>query len=163
MRTIVGLLLLGVLLSDGCGTPPKSDIPLNSTLMYRNSDYGLAFSLPATWTGYTVLLKRWESQEYQPTSDRDAVVARGPIVVLRDPRWKSSNPRQDIPILIFTREQWDAHRQEGIFAGGIVYELSRNQHYVFGVYSRFNADDSVEGWEEADQIVGQNTAAGTAG
>jgi hypothetical protein len=150
--------MLVVFLSGGCHAPVKFPVPLNSNIVYRNSDYGLAFSLPATWTGYTVLLRQWESRQYQPSSDREVVVAKGPAIVFRDPRWKATSPRQDIPILVFTREQWEANRQEGIFAGGVVYEISRNQRYVFGIYSRFNADDSIEGWKEAEEIVRRNTA-----
>ena len=88
---------------------------------------------------------------------------RGPIIVLRHPQWKADDPRQDIPIMVFTRSQWEACGHDGRFfpyAGGVIYEMRHNRKYVFGIYSRYNAADSVKGWKEAAGIVEWNRAAG---
>jgi hypothetical protein len=90
------------------------------------------------------------------------VLARGPIIVLRSPQWGTNNLCQDIPVYIFTRQQWDDihHGKYGAAgAGGVIYELWHNDKYVFGIHSRYNADDSVNGWKEAQDIVNQNCTA----
>src|SRR5262249_13224871 len=93
-----------------------------------------------------------------------AVTARGPIVVLRHPQWKADALYQDIPIMVFTRSQWDALHSGKFFpyAGGAISEMWHSRKYVFGGYNRSNADDSVKGWKEADDILGRNCAAHSA-
>ncbi len=34
--------------------------------------------------------------------------------------------------------------------------MSHNDRYVFAIYSRYNADDSVKGWDEVDKTVERN-------
>ncbi len=153
-------------------------------VLYHNARYNFTFSLPASWRGYSVLAQQWEGQTYMPaairerasmisaslicvdmaSSARDEVVVteHGPIIVLRHPQWKASDPYQDIHILVFTRSQWEAHHQGrfgGIGAGGVEEEIGHNSKYVFAISSRFNAADSVKGWKEATDIVGRHMAA----
>lgn len=130
-------------------------------VIYRSAQYGFTFSLPASWRGYSVSVQQWEGQTYLPYRDESVVTAKGPIIVLRHPEWKASDPHQDIPILVFTRRQWDAHHQGRFIvgAGGVWEEIGHNSKYVFAISSRFNADDSVKGWKEATEIVGRNQAA----
>ena len=80
------------------------------------------------------------------------------MIVLRHPEWKAGDPRQDIPILVLTRRQWQSEREGRlrIIAGGVEDEIAHNSNYVFEVSSRFNADDSVKGWKEAADIVSRN-------
>jgi hypothetical protein len=80
---------------------------------------------------------------------------------LRHPEWNASEIYQDIPVLVVTRRQWALERQGGfsIGAGGCEYEIEHNSQYVFAISSRFNANDSVKGWKEADNIVRWNMAA----
>ena len=46
-----------------------------------------------------------------------------------------------------------------IYAGGLEYEIAHNPKYVFAIHSRFNVDDSLEGAEEAEDIVQYNQMA----
>jgi len=39
---------------------------------------------------------------------------RGPVIILRNPQWKTNDLYQDIPVMVFTRAQWDAEHR-GIF------------------------------------------------
>jgi len=125
-------------------------------LRYRNAQYSFTFFLPASWRGYSVLVEQCEANE------RDSVVPeRGPKFVFRHPQWKAGDPYQDIPIMVFTRSQWESthHGEDAAGAGGLIYEVGHNHKYVFGIHGRFNADDSVHGWKEATYVVERNRAA----
>lgn len=62
--------------------------------------------------------------------------------------------------MVFTRRQWDTVHQGTFFpyAGGVISEIYHTDRCVFGIYSRYNADDSLTGWKEADAILRQNCA-----
>lgn len=147
----------GVALLAGCSGSKVPDAPV----LYRNAQYNLTFSLTTDWSGYSVLTQRWEGQAYLPAVDQSAVIESGPVIVLRHPRWSAGKRYQDIPVLVFTRNQWEAHDQGrfSIGAGGIEEEIAHNREYVFAISSRFNANDSVEGWKEASDVVARNQAA----
>ncbi len=143
----------------GCATNNQlTSLPIR----YDNAQYGFTFYLPVNWQGYSILTQQWEGETYLPEKDVDVVLARGPIIVLRNPQWKTDNLYQDIPVYIFTRQQWDyinLGKYDAAGAGGLIYELWHNDKYVFGMHSRYNADDSVNGWKEIQDIVNQNCAA----
>jgi len=149
-----------VILLTGCaGRNPLShsaDLPIT----YYNAEYGFTFSLPAEWRGYSVLMEQWEVQSYVEALDKTVVAARGAVMVLRHPQWTPAEPHQDIPIMVFTRKQWDAEH-EGKFsigAGGVDEEIGHNAKYVFAISSRFNWGEA-KGWEEAGRVVERNRAA----
>ncbi len=146
-------LLAASLLGTGC----KQIDPATAPVVYHNADYGLTFTLPADWRGYTVLMQKWEGSDYVPAHDRAEVVAHGPMIILRHPQWTSENPRQDIPIDVFTRDQWDglhAGRFE-VGVGGYEREFEHNERYVFAVSSRFDWGE-LKGREETEKIVDHN-------
>jgi len=148
-------------LAAGCG---GSNVPKQSSdapILYHSAQYAFTFLLPASWQGYSALIQQWDMQGYLAAADEVVVIKHGPVIVLRHPQWKASDHYQDIPILVFTRSQWEAHHQGrfGIGAGGVEEEIGHNPKYVFAISSRFNADDSVKGWREANEIVERNCAA----
>lgn len=153
-------ILIVPLLMAGCQsashTRPSPDA---AAVTYHDAVYGFTFALTADWKNYSVLHDLWHSEQYDERLDRDLAVAQGPIIILRHPRWTSASPRQDVPILVFTRDQWQADRQEGVYPGGVVDEIAHNERYVIAAYSRFNADDSMAGSAEAGRIVLQNQLA----
>ena len=137
----------------GCSTTCKhsSGLPLR----YHNAPFDFTFFLPAGWQGYSVLAQQWGPNQ------TDVMASEyGPIIVLRHPQWKTNNLYQDIPIMVFTRKQWGEEKQGKFFpyAGGMISEMWHNRKYVFGIYSRYDADDSVKGWKEADDIIATNCA-----
>jgi hypothetical protein len=141
----------------GCSTADKQLSSLS--VHYHSAEYNLMFYLPATWKGYSVLLGQWDGETYLPEKDKVAEVARGPITTLRDPNWETNHVCQDIPIYVFTRGQWDdIHRgkYDAVGAGGVIFELWHNDKYVFGIHSRYNENDSLEGWKDAQQILNKN-------
>jgi len=139
--------------------PKDPDAAANAPILYRNAQYDFTFSLPASWRGYSVMIQEWEGTTFV-ADDKERATERGPTIVIRHPQWKASAPYQDIPILVFTRRQWDIHERKGIaiYAGGVEYEMEHNANYVFAIYSRFNLAE-VDGWKEAQDIVERNQAA----
>jgi hypothetical protein len=138
----------------------KNTAPCQKPVAYQNVDYGFTFTLPESWRGYTVLMQKWEGSDYIPAHDRAEVMAHGPLIVLRHPQWTSENPRQDILIDVFTRNQWDG-LHTGRFevgVGGYEKEIAHNEKYVFAVSSRFDWGE-LKGWEETEKIVEHNQAA----
>lgn len=153
------ILFLALVLSFGFFGCTTKRLSTGLPISYHNSKYDFTFNLPASWRKYSILTKQWDGETYLQAKDTDVVLAHGLIIILRNPQWKTNNLYQDIPIYIFTRQQWDdiylgKYGAEG--AGGIIYELWHNDKYVFGIHSRYNADDSVNGWKEAQDIVNQN-------
>lgn len=153
---------LAVILSGGlfgCSTAPKH--PSALPLRYHNAQYGLTFFLPANWKGYSILIQQWDAELESTDYQKVIGIEHGPLIVLRNPQWKTGDPYQDIPILVFTRRQWEAVKPQRLFvgAGGSNDEISHNAKYVFGVSSRHNWGE-LKGWEETGKIVRQNMAAG---
>lgn len=139
------------------GTSKRSpSLQPSSATIYHNDSYGLTFHLPSDWTGYGVLRDRWQANEHDDILNRDVLAGTGPILILRHPKWRLGHRRQDIPILVFTTEQWKAAVPERIYAGGVIHELCRNKHYVCGIYSRFAAADGIPGAQEAQKAAMQN-------
>jgi len=160
------LLCLALALSgglSGCSTTRNqlSGLPLR----YHNSQYDFTFFLPASWRGYSVSIQQLDDEAYSPAEDKQIIVGYTPMITLRHPQWQVSAPYQDIPILVFTRDQWDAlHRGKlwpGYYAGGVMDEMWHNQKYVFALSSRYNAADDVKGWKEVGGIIATNCAAHT--
>lgn len=141
-----------------------ASVPLIGLPVRHHLDqYNLTFCLPASWRGYSVSVQQLEDVRYSLAEDRQVVVGQTPMITLRHPQWRAHAPYQDIPIVVFTRAQWDAlHQGElwpSLFAGGVMMELWHSQGFVFAISSRFNANDEVRGWKEVTEIVEQNCAA----
>jgi hypothetical protein len=143
----------------GCSTAAKQ--PAGLPVRYHDAKYDFLFFLPADWNGHSVLMKEWHADLH--STDYQAVIGRehGPIILLRHPQWKADQPHQDIPILVFTRDQWEAVIPQRLFvgAGGTIDEISHSAKYVFAINSRHNWTE-LEGWQETGRIVQQNMTAG---
>jgi hypothetical protein len=156
-------LCLALILSSvlfGCSTVQNH--PADSPVVYHDSEYGLTFWLSASWRGYSVLVRQLDDEVYSPARDKLIIVGHNPMITLRHPQWQASAPYQDIPILVFTRAQWDDLNHGGlwpsIFAGGAMDELWHNQTFVFAMSSRYNAADEIEGEKEVEDIINRNCA-----
>jgi hypothetical protein len=159
MKKFFSACALAVLLS-GC---ESDNVPKRSAelpVRYHNAKYGLTFALPAGWRGYSLVMQEWVGRQSDNKTGEIIRTERGPEIVLRHPKWTASNPRQDIPIRVFTRAQWEDVHQEIVWidAGGTTDEICHNRNYVFGVHGRFNWGEAT-GWEETSKIVDQNRAA----
>ncbi len=133
---------------------PEPTTRSEETIDYHNNEYGFSFSLPLSWKGYAIGMDKWEGY----TSDSlkgDVVVEQGPLISIVHPSSTPQHPRQDIPIMVFTIQQWD-HLQRGDWHIGAApigpLELGRNGYYVFALPARYNYA-FPEGWEEVEQIL----------
>src|SRR5439155_5520944 len=142
MQKLIYSSTITALLATGCGSLNAPNYPSDLPLRYHKAQCGLTFFLPASWQGYSVLIQQWDGETYSPAVDKLVAVGHGPMIVLRLPQWRVSAPYQDIPILVFTRAQWDALHQgklwPSLYAGGAMDEMWHNRKYVFGMSSRYN-------------------------
>ncbi len=125
-----------------------------NSITYENTQYGFRFFLPETWKDYEIVSDEWEGLALGNTQS-DKVVEAGPIISIRHPQWTSQNPRQDIPIMVFTLTQWNALEQDKFHIGAAPIgpsELGRNSKYVFALPARYNYA-FPEGYEEVEDIL----------
>jgi hypothetical protein len=142
-----------LILSSCSKTPPQAVVTSapapakQSNPVYVNQQYGFRFDLPADWKGYTVHTEQWDgtTQTNPPRKEH------GPKIMLRDPRWTESAPRQDIPIMVFTLAQWN---QDLIVSAAPIppSELGRNTRYVFALPPRYNFA-FPDGFQEVETIL----------
>ncbi len=150
------------LLPTACRSPGHPSQPTGLAVRYHDTKSGFTFYLPDSWRGYSVLHKQWEGQTYLPANDATITVTHGPVIVLRHPRWKASEPHQDITFLLYTRSQWDAEHQgkfsSTYYAGGTMVEMWHSRKYVFAV-STHDSKAELNGWREVSEVVSQNLQA----
>ena len=124
--------------------------PGDAALVYENRQYKFALSLPETWQGYRLVTEEWEGLD-----PNGKTVETGPVIKIRHPEWTDDNPRQDIPIMVFTLAQWEKMQQEKFHIGAAPVgpkELGRNDKYVFALPARYNFAFPT-GYEEVEEIL----------
>ena len=129
--------------------PPKQADP---DVIYRNANFGFSLPLPDSWEGYTVLMENWEGTWLDGSGGDDP---QGPMISIVHPDATTQQPRQNIPIMVFTIEQWNQLQLEEFSVSAAPFppaELGRNSIYVFGLPPRYNYA-YLEGWEEVEQIL----------
>lgn len=131
----------------------KSD-EAQSSIVYKNEEYGFNFSLPDSWRGYTIQCDFWKGISLaDENKDQD-----GPIIYIRHPQWTKDNPRQDIPVMVLTLEQWKAVQDEKLAIGAAPIppgKLGENSKYVFALPARYNFE-FLTGYEEVEKILANN-------
>ena len=123
----------------------------NDSLAYVNPQYGFSFSLPESWKGYSIVNDEWKGLSIGDST----VLETGPTISIRHPKWTNENPRQDIPIMIFTVQQWDSLQNGKYHIGAAPIgpsELARNAQYVFALPARYNFAFPA-GYEEVEEIL----------
>lgn len=128
--------------------------PESGTIVYRNDEYGFSFSLPASWQGYQIVAGQWEGFALD-ASGSQVPAETGPMLSIRHPQWTPQKQRQDIPIMVFTTEQWTSLQADGFHIGAAPMnpsELGRNARYVFALPARYNYA-FPEGYEEVERIL----------
>ncbi|HBK69300.1 MAG TPA: hypothetical protein DDZ91_11715 [Firmicutes bacterium] len=129
----------------------------DNTVVYRNTQYDFSFSLPDSWKDYMLVLDKWEGYSLKE-GENGKIVETGPILSLRHPEWTAKNPRQDIPIMILTLNQWSLLQREAFHIGAAPMgpsELGRNSKYVFALPARYNYS-FLTGYEEVESILRSN-------
>lgn len=127
---------------------------LDSGIVYRNTECGFTFALPQSWRNYSIINSTWEGRS-MGGPQAGMVVQSGPILSIRHPGWTSKVPRQDIPIMIFSIEQWNKLLKEEFSVGAAPIppkEIGRNSRFVFALPARYNYAFPV-GFEEVEHIM----------
>lgn len=139
----------------GSADPSASPTANAGGIVYQNTEYGFDFNLPKDWDGYTVIPQKWEGRSI---AGEPKIVATGPILLIRNPKWTGAEPMQDIPIMVFTIDQWDALQREEFAVSAAPIgpsELGRNSKYVFALPARYNFS-YLTGYEEVEEIMNSN-------
>lgn len=132
---------------------PQSPTPApaaSSTVSYVNNQYDFTVTLPADWQGYSIVTSTWTGNA--------TTTLHGPIISIRNPLWTSSTPTQDIPIMVFTLNEWSAVSSGTMPVSAAPIppsELGANAQYVFALPARYNYAYS-QGWQEVQSIVQSN-------
>ena len=136
-------------------TPTKVQVPVNTpaatSTVYTNTQYGFSITLPLSWTGFTVISDPWQGTML----DKQANKLTGPKLLIRHPLWTEAVPHQDIPVMIFTPDQWSLITQEKLAVSAAPIgpsELGRNTQYIFALPARYNFAYPV-GFEEVQAII----------
>ncbi len=121
---------------------------------YRNNEFGLAFKLPQSWDGYSIITGQWEGYPMGGQGGDANEFETGAMIQIRHPQWTEETPRQDVPIMVFTLEQWQSLQKGSSILGAPMNptELGRNDGYVFALPARYNYS-FPEGYEEVEQIL----------
>jgi hypothetical protein len=133
---------------------------VDTLVEYRNPKYGFCFSLPSGWRGYSIVVGRWNG--LSNGSGSDDVVQHGPVVSIRHPLWTSAEPRQDIPIMVFTHAQWRSLQHDDFHVSAAPMEpteLGRNPSYVLALPPRFDYA-FPPGYEEVEQTLSDHPLRG---
>lgn len=130
------------------------DYVADTAITYENDQYGFSFTLPKSWQGYTLVTGVWNGIDLESGKQTES----GPMISIRHPAWVQKNPRQDIPIMIFTLQQWQAVQNEMLSVGAAPMPpsaLGQNAAYVFALPARYNFA-FPEGHEEVEEIIEGN-------
>ena len=130
------------------------------TIQYKNTEYGFTFDLPLTWQGYKIIKDKWTG--YSEGANGEVASEEGPLILIRSPQWTKEVPTQDIPIMVFTLEQWDTLQQEKFHIGAAPIgptKLGRNSKYVFALPARYNYA-FPKGFEVVEEIINTNPLKG---
>lgn len=123
-------------------------------VVYENTDYGFTVTLPRSWQGYTVVDDAWHGVSSTPGKDDES----GPLISIRNPLRTEQKPYQDIPIMVFSIDQWNAMNQDAFHIGAAPVnptELARSDTYVYALPARYNFAYPA-GYEEVDQLIQQH-------
>jgi hypothetical protein len=127
--------------------------PAATSLEYVNKTYGFRFTLPKNWKGYSIIDSKWRGGILSgPNANQ---IETGPVLSIRHPLWTEKTPRQDIPIMIFTLDQWKLIEQDNLSVSAAPIgpsELGRNAKYVFALPARYNFA-YLPGYEEVEKII----------
>ncbi len=161
-KKILVFTVIVILIAGGIyfSVPKKSNSPsvsvntVATTTEYRNTQYSFGFTLPLSWTGYTIVTSTWQGNSLDAKGQNHASET-GPEISIRNPKWTTAVPTQDIPIMVFTLAQWNDMQADKFHIGAAPIgpsELGRNGKYVFGLPARYNFAFPA-GFEEVDHLI----------
>ena len=135
-------------------TSPNSSTTTQPTasIEYTNMQFGFRVTLPLSWNGYSIVTSTWEGI---PVDDPNGQRVTGTELSIRHPLWTPEDPRQDIPIMIFTPTEWNQTLQEKLSVSAAPIppsELGMNASYIFALPARYNYAFPT-GFEEVQKMI----------
>jgi hypothetical protein len=134
----------------------ETDNKLTKTILYENTEYGFTFVLPKSWEDYQIVSDSWEG--ISTNQQQNKTIENGQILSIRHPDWTVEKPSQDIPIMIFTLNQWSLLEKGEFHIGAAPIGpamLGQNNVYVFALPARYNYAFQ-EGYKEVENILENN-------
>ncbi len=135
-------------------TSKLSSAPQLPSIGYKNMMYGFSVALPNDWKGYSATTDKWTGNAINDQLGEKAFT-NGPVISIHNPKWTGVNSYQDIPIMIFTLDQWNLLQEDKFHIGAAPFgpsELGRNSKYIFALPARYNYAYPL-GYEEVDKII----------
>ncbi len=130
---------------------PQSTAPI----VYKNTQYGFCFRLPADWKGYTIVTEKWSGTRMDSENKEN-----GPQLLIRNPKWTQDDPWQDIPIMIFTLAQWKLAEADNLTVSAAPIgpaKLGSNKNYVFALPPRSIGFTDAMGQDEVQTLIDQHS------
>ncbi|MBI2098689.1 MAG: hypothetical protein HYT49_03540 [Candidatus Wildermuthbacteria bacterium] len=150
--SIGGIFLLKAMQVALVATPQPQNPQGTDRQIYRNEEYGFELVLSGSWEGYTIIPEFWSGQ----TLDGRSTEFQGSKVVIRSPNWSVAQPWQDIPVLVFTKQEWQLIEAANLNISAAPIgpqKLGENQQYVFALPPRWVGFTDALGQDEAEEIV----------
>ena len=141
--------------------PPTPIIPpvtISTSIEYTNNQYDFTFTLPDDWQGYTIVTSIWNGNGNEACLLNECPPITGPEILIRNPKWTTTNKWQDIPIMIFTPDQWTDVLNASLVVSAAPIpptELGHNSNYIFALPARYNYA-FPDGWQEVNTIIQSN-------
>ncbi|MCK5510296.1 hypothetical protein KAI65_01975 [Candidatus Parcubacteria bacterium] len=120
--------------------------------IYRNEEFGFEIDLSEPWKGYKIFKELWNGT----TLDVSAVKYDGSKVVIRNSKWSEDEIWQDIPILVFTKDEWQLIEDNNLNISATPIaprKIGENNNYVFALLPRWIGFTNALGQNEARKIV----------
>ncbi len=127
-----------------------------STVLYRNTQFGLQVSLPQSWEGFKAEASSGNGEVTLSSTGETISIGTTSFVMITHPLSTAQNPRAHIPIRIYTLAQWSHIASKEWHDGGAApfnsSEITRNSKYVFALPPRYNYAEAI-GWAEVGEII----------
>jgi len=156
------MILFAVVAAFACCAAPNGDpaaregqagLVHSEKVEYRNRQYRFRLALPDDWKGFSVLTETWTGSPMV----KGVASQSGPLITVRHPLWTEEKPYQDIPIMVFTKEQW-SHIDDLAVSPAPVGpgRIGSNRRYVFAVPPRYVGYTDFVGWQVVEEWMRTN-------
>jgi hypothetical protein len=144
----------------GANAHSSTPDPIPTSIVYRNTEYGFCFRLPADWKGYTIVTEQWRGTVFSADGSSQEGTVFGPQLLIRNPKWTDEEPYQDIPIMVFTPKQWQMVDDDRVSVSAAPIGpsgLGRNSKYVFALPPRsIGSWSDLKGIDEVEALMRRN-------
>lgn len=128
--------------------------PESNVIIYKNDEYGFELTLPKSWLGYSAVKEAWQGRVIDTGEQKYS----GPTIAIRNPNWTIRKPWQDIPVMVFTKDEWNlvSGPQPAVAVSAAPIgpqKIGENTNYVFALPPRWIGFADALGQDEAQEIV----------